>query len=127
MKKAQVSVEFVFAIGMIIFIFLFILYFTFERTIELRDTEKILADKEECNKLADMITMAYITKSNHLIELEKDATVGIISQSITVGESDYPCTFPINQIKDPGDGTIELVAGDVDINYSSGEVEVQNA
>ena len=43
MKKAQVSLEFMFAIGLIVFIFLLIFYFTFERRMEINQTEKILA------------------------------------------------------------------------------------
>jgi len=127
MKKSQVSIEFVFAIGLIIFIFLLIFYFTFERRIELRSTEKILADKEECNKLADMITMAYITQSNHTFKLEKDATISTISQSISVGETNYPCTFPINRTTNPEGEVFTLSIGDVNVNYNNGLVEVKNA
>lgn len=127
MRKAQASIEFMFAIGLIIFIFFFILYFTFERRIEIRDTEKILADKEECNKLADIITMVYITQSNHTFKLEKDATISTTSQSISVGETNYPCTFPINRTTNPGGNVFELSAGNVNVNYANGLVEVENA
>lgn len=127
MKKAQVSIEFMFAIGLIVFIFLLIFYFTFERRMEINQTEKILADKEECNKLADMITMAYITQSNHTFELEKDATVSTTSQSISVGENNYPCTFPINRTTNPAGDVFELSAGSVNVDYIDGMVEVKNA
>ena len=127
MKKAQTSIEFMFAIGLIIFIFLLIFYFTFERRIDIQDTEKILADKEECNKLSDMITMAYITQSSHTFKLEKDVTVSITSQSISAGESHYPCTFPINRITNPAGDVFDLSAGNVNVNYADGLVEVENA
>lgn len=129
MKKAQASIEFMFAIGLIVFLFLLILYFTFERRAELRSTEKILADKEECNKLADMITMAYISQSNHTFELEEDATVSTKSQSISVGETGYPCTFPINRTSNPSGDVFTLSAGNVNVNYnpSNNLVEVKNA
>jgi len=127
MKKAQVSIELVFAIGLIIFIFLLLFYFTFERRAELRSTEKILADKEECNKLANMMTMAYITQSNHTFQLEQDATVSTTSQSISVGDSNYPCTFPINMTTNPSGEVFELSAGNVNVNYIDGLVEVKNA
>ncbi|MBL7100754.1 MAG: hypothetical protein ISS23_02245 [Nanoarchaeota archaeon] len=127
MRKAQTSIEFVFAIGLMIFIFLLIFYFTFERRVEIRDTEKILADKEECNKLVNMITMAYITQSNHTFELKKNATISTTSQAISVGESNYPCTFPINRTKNPEGELFDLTVGDVNVNYVDGFVEVQNA
>lgn len=127
MKKAQTSVEFIFAIGVMIIIFLLILYFTFERKIELNETERILADKEECNKLANMITMTYLTKSNHTFELGKNATINTISQSISVGESNYPCTFPINNTSNPEGEVFDLSAGNVNINYIGGSVEVKDA
>jgi uncharacterized protein (UPF0333 family) len=127
MKKAQVSLEFMFAIGLIVLIFLLIFYFTFERRMEINKTEKILADKEECNKLADVITMAYITQSNHTFKLEKNATVSVTSQSITAGETEYPCTFPINRVTNPEGDVFSLSEGNVNANYANGLVEVKNA
>lgn len=127
MKKAQVSIEFMFAIGLIVFIFLLVFYFTFERRAEIRETEKILADKEECYKLADMITMAYITQSNYTFKLEKAARISTTSQAISVGETDYPCTLPINRTKNQAGDTFELSAGNVNVNYANGLVEVKNA
>lgn len=127
MKKAQVSIEMLFAIGLMIFIFLLIFYFTFERRAELRTTEKILADKEECNKLTDMITMAYITQSNHTFELEKPAAISTASQTITVGETNYTCTLPINRTTNPEGDFFELSSGNVNVNYDNDLVEVENA
>ncbi|MDP2909319.1 MAG: hypothetical protein Q8N77_05940 [Nanoarchaeota archaeon] len=127
MKKAQVSLEFMFAIGLIVFIFLLIFYFTFERRAEISETEKILADKEECYKLADMITMAYITQSNYTFKLEKAARISTTSQAISVGETDYPCTLPINRTKNQAGDTFELSSGNVNVNYANGLVEVKNA
>lgn len=127
MKKAQVSLEFMFAIGLIVFIFLLIFYFTFERRAEISETEKILADKEECYKLADIITMAYITQSNYTFKLEKAARISTTSQAISVGETDYPCTLPINRTTNPAGETFELSSGNVNVNYANGLVEVKNA
>lgn len=116
-----------FAIGLIVFIFLIIFYFTFERRMEINQTEKILADKEECNKLADIITMAYITQSNHTFKLEKNVTVSITSQTVTAGENEYPCTFPINRVTNPAGDIFSLSEGNVNANYANGLVEVKNA
>lgn len=127
MRKAQVSLEFIFAIGLIVFIFLLIFYFTFERRMEINQTEKILADKEECNKLVDIITMAYITQSNYTFKLEKNATISVTSQTVTSGENKYPCTFPINRVTNPEGDIFSLSEGDVNANYVNGLVEVKNA
>lgn len=118
-----------FAIGLIVFIFLLIFYFTFERRMEINQAEKILTDKEECNKLADMITMAYITQSNHTFELEEEATVSTTSQTISTGETEYPCTFPVNMTSNPDGDVFTLSAGNVNVNYdpSTSLVEVKNA
>lgn len=127
MKKAQISLEFVFAIGLILLIFLALLYFSFAKRAEVRLAEEILSDKEECNKLSNLLTMAFITESDRTFELGKNATISIKSQTVSAGGSDYPCTLPINRISNASGDVIELEPGTVSISFADGMLEVLNA
>ena len=126
MKKAQASIEFMFAIGALILIFLIVFYFVFERRIELNNSEDILADKDECHKLAGMITMAFIAEANHTFEIKTNASVDAFSKVISAGESNFPCTF-LAMVSNATGNLISLNKGDVNVNYANGKVEVKNA
>lgn len=123
MKKAQVSIEFMFAIGLIFFIFLLVFFFAFERRIDIQQTEKIIADKDECQKLANMITMAFVTQSNHTFSLGTNATVSASTQSISAGENNYPCTFPARV----SGGLFTLSKGLVNAYYANSTVVIKDA
>ncbi|MBU2638020.1 MAG: hypothetical protein KJ955_03540 [Nanoarchaeota archaeon] len=127
MKKAQVSMEFLFAIGLIFFIFLIVLFFTFERRAELQEAERIIADKDECHKLAGIISMAFVTKSNHTFMLKENATISASAQVISVGESNFPCTFPVKRVSGETENVFTLSKGLVNVNYANSTVAVKNA
>ena len=55
MKTAQVSMEFLFAIGTIFIIFMFILAFTVTKKTEINQLEKVVIAKNECIKLSNLI------------------------------------------------------------------------
>ncbi len=127
MKKAQVSIEFVFAIGLIFFIFLFVMFFAFEKRIDLKVSEDIVADKDECHKLAGIITMAFVTQSNHTFLLKENATVSSSAQAISVGESNFPCTFAVKRVRGATGSMFTLAKGLVNANYENSTVVVKNA
>ncbi|MFH1065378.1 MAG: hypothetical protein V1734_02625 [Nanoarchaeota archaeon] len=126
MKKAQASIEFMFAIGALIMLFLIVFYFVFERRVELNNAENILADKDECHKLAGIITMAFVSGANHTFEIETNASVDAFSKVISAGQTNYPCTF-LALVSNATGNLINLQKGNVNVNYANGEVEVKNA
>ena len=126
MKKAQASIEFIFAIGALILIFLILFYFVFERRMELNAAEGLLADKDECNKIAGAITMAFSSKSSQTFKINSNATVDALSRVVSAGESNYPCSFPAI-VSNASGNTIFLDKGNINVAYSNGKVQVQNA
>ena len=94
MKKSQISMEFMFTIGIVFFIFLIVLFFTFERRTDLRETEDILKLKNECYKISNFISAVYAggdgtnitTKTTYVISIYNDGRVDVnpkLGQNIT--------------------------------------------
>jgi len=127
MKKAQISIEIIFVISLIIFMFILLMFVIFEKKIELNAIENIVADKEECNKLADIITLAFISKGNHTFMLNKNVVVSPNTRLITVSDTQYSCRIPFNRINNLSNGTFNLTEGRVNVNYRGSYVEVKNA
>lgn len=126
MKKGQASIEFIFAIGALILIFLIMFYFVFERRMELNIAEDMLSDKDDCNKIAGAITMAFSSKSSHTFKINSNATVSALSRVVEAGESNYPCTFPA-VVSNASGNMIYLSKGNINVAYINGRVQVQNA
>lgn len=55
-KKGQISIEFLFSIGIVLVIFIMLIFLSFEKTKEVRGIEKILDKKAECIRMANMIS-----------------------------------------------------------------------
>ena len=60
MKKAQVSTEFLFAIGAVFFIFLMIFGFMFNRGMELRESEEKINEINTCLLVSTLMTSAFV-------------------------------------------------------------------
>ncbi len=54
-KRGQVSIEIMFSIGVILLLYITIVYFVFEKRSELQDTESFLDKRSECFKVAEAI------------------------------------------------------------------------
>lgn len=126
MTKGQASIEFIFAIGALILIFLILFYFVFERKVELNIAEGMLADKDDCNKIAGAITMAFSSKSSQTLSINTNATVNALSRVVSAGESNYPCSFPV-VVSNASGNVIYLNKGNINVAYFNGKVTVQNA
>ncbi len=60
MKRAQVSMEFMFAVGIILTLFLIILAFSYGRQKEIKETEEHLKTNAECQRIANLISSLHI-------------------------------------------------------------------
>ena len=129
MKKSQVSIELLFAIGFVIFVFIILLAFTMERRYEVRKTEVTLKEKEECYKLSNFISGVYTlgTGAEVIINLKYDAEIDAEEGSIFVGEGRFFCTFPINSVTNSIGTNFNLSEGIVTLNNTDGTVVIQNA
>jgi len=56
MRKSQISIEFLFSIGIIVFIFLIILAFIMGRQADVRDNQSFINRQNECLKISSLLT-----------------------------------------------------------------------
>ncbi len=130
MRKAQVSFEIMFAIGLMMFIFLILIYFVSERRIELYKLEETVNEKSECLKISDTITSSFVagTNTSITIKLNYDAVINSDARVINVGTYSYPCTIPLNNARSSsGERTINLSKGYINIESSEGGLVIRNA
>ena len=99
-RKAQVSMEFLFAVGFILFVFLLLLGFIFQRRAELADTKDFLDKKAECLKIASLISSVYSggdgtiasVKTNYLIKIYNYSNIGV-EDTANITEGKVRCSF----------------------------------
>lgn len=129
MKKAQISVEILFAIGFALFIFIILLAFTMERRYEVKKMEITLKEKEECYKLSNLISEVFTSgvETGMMETLKYDVEINSGEGSISVGEGEFFCTFPISAVMSPTETTFTLNKGSITLNNTNGTVVIQNA
>ena len=94
-RKAQVSMEFLFAIGFVLFVFILLLGFVFQRKSELVDTKDFLDKKAECLRIASLISSVYSggdgtaakIKTNYLVTIYNYSIIGVESIANLTGEA----------------------------------------
>lgn len=120
MRKAQGSFEILMAIGLMIFIFIILIYFSYDRRSELYGIEQVVNEKSECHKLSDVITSTFVSGvgTNITLKLDYDAAVDGTSGSVEVGDDNYPCTLPLKSVTSP--------SGASSFNLSTGYIVVEN-
>ncbi len=122
MKKAQVSIEFIFVIGMLFFIFLLILAFVFDKNLDVNESKKIIETKSDCTKLADLIINAFLSGNTTKIQSKLSYNATISSNSRVILVEDYvQCTLPINQVN-----ATTLLKGDILIENKNNFIYVKN-
>jgi len=100
-RKAQTSPEWLFSIGTIFFIFLFILGIAFEKKTEVIRTERFTVLRNECLKIAEAVMSTFLGGDGTSIQSKVSYNVSIIANNrlITVGDKDaVGCSIPINRI-----------------------------
>lgn len=68
-KKSQISMEFLAIVGIIIILLISVTLFSMQRNSEIRDTEIYINAISECEKIADLITGAYMNNDGTEIEV----------------------------------------------------------
>lgn len=121
MKKAQISSEFLFTAGIIVFIFLIILGFSIERRLEIGKTESELNKRNECFKISNLITSAFINGEGSSINTKINHDVSIISQSKIICVEDFCCSLTTSAVSND-----ELSKGLLIIENNDNKVKVKN-
>ena len=106
MKKAQVSMEFLFVIGIILFLATFVLYDMFNKRSQIEETKAFLLKKDLCLEVSSFISGVY-TKgigTEAYLKLTGDQliyplTIQPSTRNIFVGENNPAyCTMPISSV-----------------------------
>lgn len=129
MKRSQISVEILFAVGFVVFIFIILLAFTMDRRYEMGKLEITLKEKAECYKISDLISGVFNAGIGTSITetLEYDAEVDTAEGSIFVGDDRFFCTFPVSAVSNPQGSVFNLSEGSIALNNTNGTVVIQNA
>ncbi len=98
MIKGQASIEFLFTIGIVFFIFVFMFGYSFSKYKDVRDTEEIIEAKSECYKLANIILNTFLGGNTTKIgtSINYNASITPNNQLITINDF-VTCTIPINR------------------------------
>lgn len=99
MKKAQVSVEYILIIGIILLTFVLVFFFHSVKNIELVKSEDFLEKRSECLKISDTIAEAY-TNEGSSVNLSLRYNVLVNSDSNSLYVEDVYCSLPIGAVYD---------------------------
>ena len=124
MKKGQVSIELIVAVGALFLILLFLVGLSFNKNIELIRNKEYLDKRNDCLKLSSIILEVYVNGNGTIVrdKLEHAATLSPNSRLIEVQNDDSVyCTIPLNAMSD-----VVLSKGDIEIKNIGDFVNVAN-
>ena len=129
-RKSQVSTEFLFAIGIIVFIFITLLVFIFARQGDVRNLEEQTGLLDTCEKISSILTAAFINGPGLIIQdkIAYDLDINADSQVISAkGKLEVSCTIPFNQVENEnGNSDFTILKGNIEIKNEEGIVTVKN-
>lgn len=123
LKKSQVSIEMLFAIGTILLLFTVVLIVVIDKRTELRNTKNFLELRDDCLKISNTINEIFIDGdgTNITIKIKNNASVQENFLSVTDGKNEVYCTFPINV------SNFTLAKGSVIFQNQNNIVVIKNA
>ncbi len=125
--KSQISLEFLFAIGVVLFIFIFILIFTIQKKAEVSFATNYLEAKTDCIKLSNLINSVYVNQdSNVTFKLKNNATIspGLIEVNKDSQITAF-CTFSVS-VSNGSHNNFQVRLGNVTLRNSNNSVIVTN-
>lgn len=130
MAKSQVSIEFLLAIGAILFIFTVLFIITLEKRAEVAFASRYLEAKSDCSMLSSLIDAAFtLPDANVSIRLRNNATIVASSGFIEVvkdSQTVASCTFFTNAVTNGTAATFTLAPGNVSVRNINNSVLVRN-
>ena len=125
MRKSQISLEFMFTIGIIFFIFLVIFAFVINRNEELALSKTEIGERSTCLLISSLISSAFVAGDGVIINVSIDynATINY------TGDTDYKglrvegsgCLLPVNTLTDA-----KLKEGIIRIENKNNYIEIDN-
>ncbi|MEM4266591.1 MAG: hypothetical protein QW404_00865 [Candidatus Nanoarchaeia archaeon] len=129
MKRAQGSFEILVAIALMTFMFLILVFLTFDRRSDLFQIEDVVTEKSECMKVSNMITGLYVSgpKTNITFKLTKNVNVDGSSGVVETAGEGYICKFSHTMVGSPdGNSSFDLYEGYVIAENINGTVVMYN-
>ena len=125
MGRSQISIEFIFTIGIILFIFIVIFAFVINRNKELVDSKTEIEERSTCLLISSLISSAFVAGDGVIINVSIDynATINY------TGSTDYKgltvegsgCLLPVNTLTDA-----KLKEGIIRIENKNNYIEIDN-
>ena len=115
--------EMLFVIGMLFFIFLFLLGFIFTKSKDIQTSERIVDTKNECVTFSNVIMAVFLSGNGTYLErsLAYNMTFRPSQRLLSVDNDFVTCAVPINQVSDN-----TLVKGVVAIENKNSMVVMKN-
>src|SRR3989344_2401823 len=104
-KYGQISIEFIFAVGAVLLIFLVILAFSFDKANDIRRFKRENELLDECNKISNAILTATIIGDKGSVIIETSKTINIFDYGL-ISVSDEEASVECNYI-----GKIDTLVG----------------
>lgn len=100
-EKGQISTEFIFSLGIVLVVFLMMIYLSSEKTKEVKDIERTLEKKAECTRIANFMSGVFALgpgaeKTSHTsmrVYVRNDTVVEIQRKGHTQNEPAVQCRF----------------------------------
>lgn len=125
MRKGQLSLEFMFAIGVLMALLIVISLIVADQKQRVLAKQDELGSRNDCLALADAIVGAFDNPGSDVnITLRHDASVQARERVIDVG--DVVCTLPVNTVTNGTMSSFTLAAGPVVVTSSDNSVVVRN-
>ncbi len=129
-RKSQVSTEFLFAVGIIVFIFITLLVFIFARQVDVRSLEEQTSLLDTCEKISSILTASFINGHGLIIQDKTayDLDINADSQVISAKDNlEVFCTIPFNQVENEnGNSDFTIQKGNIEIKNEEGVVTLKN-
>jgi len=122
-NKAQISMEFLFGIGFLLFLFLIISAFVLNRTIELNALKDFVEKKNECFKVANFINSVYVGGDGTEINFKSDYIITLLeSSSISIQDVDN-----LTELSATGTDVTCRYSANASYNVLGGKISIKNS
>lgn len=122
-KKSQASIEFLFAIGIIFFVFLIIFGFMIDRNKELRDSNIEVNKRYTCLLISSLVTSAFVNGDGVIINMPIDynATINATVDYKEVNVENMNCWLSVHTVP-----TAKLRKGIIEIENINNYIDIDN-
>lgn len=124
MKRGQVSIELIAAVGILFIILLFLASLSFRQGSVLKSSDAYLSQRKDCIELSSMIVGVYVGGNGTVVrnDLSFDVDIFPNDRVIEINEKEIvTCTIPLNAVS-----SVSLNKGNIELRNVGDFVEVSN-